>query len=504
MTTTGEIAVKPALPAPARTVITILLVATFVVILNETIMAVALPTLMTELSVSASTVQWLTSAFLLTMAVVIPTTGFLLERVATRTVFLLAMSLFCAGTLVAGLAPGFWLLLLARIIQASGTAIMLPLLMTSILTLVPIGHRGVVMGNVSIAISVAPAVGPTVSGIILQFLPWRFMFLLVLPVAITALMIGALILPNIGEPGTQRLDIWSVLLSIPAFGGIVYALSQFGITSSAGIGIAVGMLVLGVLCLLAFGWRQLLLQKDEDPLLDLRAFKFRMFSLSAALMCLVFMAFLGAFILLPIYLQSVRGLSSLATGLLLLPGGLLMGLLAPAVGKVFDRYGPKVLVPPGATVIALTMLALTTVDQHSSVWWLLTVHVILSIGLACFLTPTFTTGLNPLPPSLYSHGSAIMGTLQQVAGAAGTALVITVMSGRMVSLIDGGSSELAAETAGLQTAFAILVIFALVAIVLALFLANPQPATGSADHLDVEHGGAEMSKEPDPERQPHL
>jgi DHA2 family lincomycin resistance protein-like MFS transporter len=504
MSATAEATAKQTLPAHARTVIAILLVATFVVILNETIMVVALPTLMTELSVSASTVQWLTSAFLLTMAVVIPTTGFLLERVTTRTVFLLAMSLFCAGTLVAGLAPGFWLLLLARIIQASGTAIMLPLLMTSILTLVPIGHRGVVMGNVSIAISVAPAIGPTVSGIILQFLPWRFMFLLVLPVAITALIIGARILPNIGEPGTQRLDIWSVLLTIPAFGGVVYALSQFGITSGAGIGIAVGVLVVGVLCLLAFGWRQLLLQKNGDPLLDLRAFKFRMFSLSAALMCLVFMAFLGAFILLPIYLQSVRGLSSLATGLLLLPGGLLMGLLAPAVGKTFDRYGPKVLVPPGAAVIALTMLALTTADQHSSVWWLLTVHVILSIGLACFLTPTFTTGLNPLPPSLYSHGSAIMGTLQQLAGAAGTALVITVMSGRMASLMDGGSSELAAETAGLQAAFAILVIFTVVAIVLALFLKNPQPANGSADHLDVEHAGAELSKEPNPEREPHL
>jgi DHA2 family lincomycin resistance protein-like MFS transporter len=255
---------------------------------------------------------------------------------------------------------------------------------------------------------------------------------------------------------------------------------------------------------LAFGWRQLLLQRSADPLLDLRAFKIRMFSLSAALMCLIFGAFLGAFILLPIYLLNVRGLSSLATGLLLLPGGLLMGLLAPAVGKIFDRYGPKILVPPAAAVIALAMLALTMVDQHTSVWWLLTVHITLSIALACFLTPTFATGLNPLPPSLYSHGSAIMGTLQQLAGAAGTALVITVMSSRMASLMHGGSSEIAAETAGLQTAFAVLMIFAVVAIVLALFLKNSQPANGSADHLDVEHGRAELSKEPDPERQPHL
>src|SRR5215207_585567 len=507
VTTTGELAVKPALPAHARTVIGTLLVATFVVILNETIMAVALPRLMSDLSVPASTVQWLTSAFLLTMAVVIPTTGFLLERVTTRTVFLLAMSLFCVGTLVAGLSPGFWVLFRSRIIQACGTAIMLPLLMTSILTLVPIGHRGVVMGNVSIVISVAPAVGPTVSGVILQFLPWRFMFLLVLPVAIAALIIGARILPNIGEPGTQRLDIWSVLLSIPAFGGIVYALSQFGITSGAGIGMAVAVLVVGVLCLLAFGWRQWLLQRSADPLLDLRAFKIRMFSLSAALMCLIFGAFLGAFILLPIYLQSVRGLSSLATGALLLPGGLLMGLLAPAVGKIFDRHGPKVLVPPGAALIAAMMLVWTTIDQNTPVWLLIGTHMILTLGLACLLTPTFTTGLNPLPPSLYSHGSAIMATLQQVAGAAATAFLVAIMAARAASLLSSGQPQVDALASGLNTSFAVGAGVAIVAVVLALFLKNPRPAAGppgstdgldSAHDLDVEHRAAERHEQPQP------
>ena len=167
-----------------RKVIATLLVATFVVILNETIMGVALPVLMVDLDLTASTVQWLTTAFMLTMAVVIPTTGFLLQRFSTRTVYAAALGLFSAGTLLAGIAPGFWVLLLGRIVQASGTAIMLPLLMTTILTLVPIERRGVVMGNVSIAISVAPAIGPTLSGLILQFLSWRFMFLLVLPIAL--------------------------------------------------------------------------------------------------------------------------------------------------------------------------------------------------------------------------------------------------------------------------------------------------------------------------------
>jgi DHA2 family lincomycin resistance protein-like MFS transporter len=154
-----------------RKVIATLLVATFVVILNETIMGVALPVLMVDLNLSAGTVQWLTTAFMLTMAVVIPTTGFLLQRFSTRTVYGAALGLFSAGTLLAGMAPGFWVLLIGRIVQASGTAIMLPLLMTTILTLVPIQRRGVVMGNVSIVIAVAPAIGPTLSGLILQFLP---------------------------------------------------------------------------------------------------------------------------------------------------------------------------------------------------------------------------------------------------------------------------------------------------------------------------------------------
>jgi DHA2 family lincomycin resistance protein-like MFS transporter len=383
--------------------------------------------------------------------------------------------------LVAGLAPGFWLLLPARIIQASGTAMMIPLLMTSILTLVPIERRGVVMGNVSIAISVAPAIGPTLSGLILQFLSWRFMFLLVLPIALVALAIGARLLQNIGERGNQRLDILSVLLSIPAFGGIVYGLSRFAVSSGTGIGVAVAILAVGLVCLVLFGWRQIQLQRSGDPLLDLRAFKIKMFSVSVALLCIAMMALFGALILLPIYLQSIRGLSSLETGFLLLPGGLLMGLLAPTVGRIFDKYGPRVLVLPGAVLIVLNLLGLTQVDQHTPVWMLVGLHVILSLGFACLFTPAFTTGLNPLPPSLYSHGSAIMATLQQVAGAAGTALLVTIMAGRTISLVSAGTSHLAAQVSGLHAAFAVATGVAVLAVVLALFLRNPPRPVGEID-----------------------
>jgi len=472
----GTVQVPTRSTAGDRTVIITLLVGTFVVILNETIMGVALPHLMTDLAVPASTVQWLSTAFLLTMGVVIPTTGFLLQRLSTRTVFILAMSLFSAGTLLAAVSTGFWMLLMARVVQASGTAVMLPLLMTTILTLVPIARRGVVMGNVSIAISVAPAIGPTVSGLILQFLSWRFMFLAVLPIALGALVLGTRLIRNVGEPGRQRLDLVSVLLSVPAFGGLVYGLSRLGDSGSGGLSTALVSLVVGVLCLLAFGWRQLRLARGGDPLLDLRAFRFPMFSLSLTMLCIAMIALFGVVILLPIYLQNVRGLDSLQTGLLLLPGGLLMGLLGPAVGRVFDRYGPKALSTVGAVLLVLTLWRLSTVDQSTPVWLLVTYHLVLSLGLACLFTPAFTTALNPLPPSLYSHGSAILSTLQQVAGAAGTALLVGIMAGRTASSAAAGDSALQAQVSGLHAAFLLATVVALGAVVCALFLTKSKPA----------------------------
>ncbi len=254
------------------TIIVTLLVATFVVILNETIMNVALQRLMVDLNIDAPTVQWLSTGFMLTMAVVIPTTGFILQRLSTRAVFMLAMGLFSGGTLLAAVAPGFEVLLLARIVQAGGTAIMLPLLMTTILTLVPLERRGAVMGNVSIAISVAPAMGPTVSGLILEHFSWRFMFVFVLPIALAALAIGAKYLTNIGKSEKTRLDALSVVLTVPAFGGLVYGLSQIGGGDAGSRTPAVLALAVGVAALATFVLRQLQLQKSDSPLLDLRAF----------------------------------------------------------------------------------------------------------------------------------------------------------------------------------------------------------------------------------------
>ncbi|WP_434615114.1 DHA2 family efflux MFS transporter permease subunit [Arthrobacter sp. A5] len=457
------------MPRESVAVIATLLVATFVVILNETIMNVALPRLMDNLNVSASTIQWLSTGFMLTMAVVIPTTGFVLQRLTTRTVFLLAMGAFCTGTALAALAPGFEVLLLARVIQAVGTATMLPLLMTTILTLVPLERRGLVMGNVTIAISVAPALGPTVSGLILQVLSWRFMFIFVLPIALLALAIGAKYLTNIGEKEVNKLDVFSVVLTMPAFGGVVYGLSRIGGQGDGGSNVpALAALVVGIVCLVAFVLRQLSPQKSGAPLLDLAAFRFRMFTVSTVLMVVAMMALFGSVILLPIYLQQVHHLESVTTGLVLLPGGLAMGLLGPVVGRLYDRIGPLPLTVSGSVLMVLCLWQFSMLAAQTPVWWIVTVYMALSAGLALLFTPAFTSGLNPLPPHLYSHGSAIMSTLQQVAGAAGTALLVSVFA--LATLASG-------EEAGIRTAFLVAAVIAVAAVVLSAMMRKEKPRT---------------------------
>jgi DHA2 family lincomycin resistance protein-like MFS transporter len=477
----------PSTAAPGSTaarnklVITLLLVSTFVVILNETIMGVALPHLSADLHIDLDAAQWLTTAFMLTMAVVIPITGYLLQRFNTRPIFIAAMTLFSLGTLIAALAPGFEVLLVGRVVQAFGTAIMMPLLFTTVLTLVPEESRGRTMGNISIVISVAPAIGPTISGAILHVLDWRWMFLLVLPIAVASLILGAIRMKNVTEPRKTHFDVFSVILSAFGFGGLVYGLSNLGEASKPGSNPLLGWvpLVIGVVALVIFVLRQLSLQKRNDALLDLRTFKARTFSLSIVMIAISMLALFGTIILLPIYMQSVLKLDTLTTGLVLLPGGLLMGLMAPFVGRIYDSVGPRALIITGSTIVSLVFWGMTMLTDTTPVWWVLIAHVSLSFGLALLFTPLFTAGLGALDRDLYSHGSAIVGTIQQLAGAAGTALFVTLMTSQAAIHAAEGASAASATAAGIRLAFLVGAIISLFAIPVGAMIRKPAHVEGA-------------------------
>ena len=466
-----------------RLAVRLLLISTFVVILNETIMGVALPRLMSDLDIPASTAQWVTTAFMLTMAIVIPVTGFVIQRFTTRAVFLAAMTLFSLGTAICALAPGFDALIVGRVVQACGTAIMLPLLMTTVMTVTPPASRGRTMGNISIVISVAPAIGPTISGLVLSVLDWRWLFALVLPIALGALALGAVRLPNLTETRTARVDIGSVILSAVAFGGIVYGLSGLGAVATTGITTTTWVsLGVGAIALVVFVLRQLQLQKVDDALLDLRTFSSSTFTISVGVMAISMMSLFGTLILVPLYAQTVLGLEALQTGLLLLPGGLIMGLLAPSVGRAYDRFGPRPLLVPGAIIVSASAWGFTLLGATSSPWLMLACHVTLSAGLALMFTPLFTSALGSLPMHLYSHGSAMVGTVQQVAGAAGTALFVTVLTAQSATLAAAGSGVVDATAGGIHAAFLVGAVISLAAIPAAFFVkAAPSPHGAPVD-----------------------
>ncbi len=465
-----------------RLVINLLLVAAFVVILNETLMAVAIPRLMRDLNVTAGAVQWLTTAFLLTVSVVIPVSGFLLQRMNTRPIFVWAMSLFSMGTLIAALASNLQMLILARIIQASGTAIMMPLLMTTVMTLAPPESRGKTMGFISTVISVAPAIGPTISGVILNYLSWRWLFLLVLPISLGALALGARRMQNVTTPHHARIDAVSVVLSGLAFGGLVYGLSHIGDRAASGSLPAGAVSAVAGVILAVFIFRQISLQKTGYPLLDLRTFESRNFTVSVMLMAIMMMALFGTIILLPIYLQNVLGLTTLQTGLLLLPGGLLMGLLGPHVGRLYDKAGPIRLMVPGVIVVSAVLWAMTLLGTTTWVGYILAGHVVMSVGFAFLFTPLFTASLSSVKPSLYSHGSAVIGTIQQVAGAAGVALFVALMSARASNLTAQGRGSLDALSGGIRAGFLCGAIISLLAVACVFFLQKPPAARPEVGH----------------------
>lgn len=450
----------------------VLLAAAFVAILNETLMSIAIPVLQTDFGIPPSTAQWLTTGFLLTMAIVIPITGFLIGRFSTRQLFIGAMVVFLAGTLIGALSPVFPLVIFGRVVQASATAVMLPLLMTTVLNLVPENERGKMMGNISIVIAVAPAIGPAVSGAILSATDnnWHMLFWTMVPIVVLVGAVGAWVLPNVGERKDKKVDFPSVALSAVGFGGLVYALNLVG---SGGGALEISVFgIAGAVSLFVFIRRQLALAPRNKALLDFRAFSQRSFTISVVILCAGMLSMFGLIILLPLYLADI-GVSAQVMGLAMMPGALLMGLMGPIIGRLYDRVGPRPLVIPGSVLLTLGVAGLAFVGTDTPLAWVIGCHVIMMSGLGFLFTPLFSWGLGSLPKSLYADGSAIVNTLQQVFGAVGTALFVTIAG--MAASAAASSSGVDVPTAtewvsGYRFAFTVGAVLSIGVIVLAFMI----------------------------------
>ncbi|RKQ17007.1 DHA2 family efflux MFS transporter permease subunit [Lysinibacillus endophyticus] len=448
------------------------LIAGFIGLFSETALNMALGTLIVDFNIHETTVQWLTTGFLLTLGILVPVSGLILQWFTTRQLFIVSISLSIVGTFIAAIAPSFAFLMIARVVQAMGTALMLPLMFNTILLIVPPYKRGKIMGLMGLVISFSPAVGPTFSGLILKTLTWHYIFWFSLPVLVIALVFGIIYMQNVSTPTKPKIDILSIILSTIGFGGVVYGFSIAG-EGGWGDSIVITSIIVGVIGLLLFGIRQ---TKMKQPMLNLGAFKYPMFVIGLILVLICMMVILSSMIVLPLYLQNSLALSTFAAGLLLLPGGIVNGLLSPVMGNLFDKFGPKWLVIPGIIIVTGSLVGFSTIDLDTSSGFLIAMHILMMVGVSMIMMPAQTNGLNQLPRELYPDGTAIMNTLQQVSGAIGTAVAISILSSGteryLKSVTDATNplNQLLAFTSGVQDAFIFAIIVAIVGLIVSIFI----------------------------------
>lgn len=439
----------------------VLISGAFVAILNQTLLATALPYIMRDLEIDASVAQWLQSIFMLVNGIMIPVTAFLIQRFTTRQLFLAAMGIFAVGTLIASIAPGFAFLMIGRILQAAGAGIIMPLMQTILFMTFPIEKRGAAMGMFGMVIAFAPAIGPTLSGWLVEQFPWRSLFYVILPIIIIDIIVAYFVLKNVTEQTNPKLDVLSIILSTFGFGGLLYAFSSAGSTGWTSSQVIISLIV-GAVALIWFILRQL---KLEEPILEFRVFKNKVFTLTTALGMVTFLAMIGAAVVLPLLMQNMLGFNAMESGLMILPGAAVMGLMNPITGRIFDKFGAKWLAITGMTILTITTFMFTTLDQNTTFTYLATVNAVRMLSIAMVMMPVTTAGLNQLPMNLIPHGTAMNNTMRQVAGAVGTALLVSIMANSAIP--DQGVEGM---IHGVNVAFIVAGIFAVIGLVMSFFL----------------------------------
>jgi EmrB/QacA subfamily drug resistance transporter len=422
---------------PPYGMLAILFVGAFIAFLNNTLLNVALPTIMDEFQVKPSAVQWLTTGYMLVNGILIPASAFFIQKFTNRRLFITAMSLFSLGTLVAVIAPTFGLLVVARMIQASGSAMMMPLLMNIMLVAFPVERRGSAMGLFGLVMFTAPAIGPTLSGYIIEHYSWRTLFGIVLPFAVFTLVYAIFKLRNITPNRDVKIDLFSLVLSSIGFGGLLYGFSSAGERGWTDP-IVYGTILIGAVALTSFIVRQI---RMDEPMLDFKIYKHPMFALSSAISVVLSIAMFSAMILTPLYVQSVRGISPFHAGILMLPGAVLMGIMSPITGRLFDKYGARTMAILGLLITIITTFYLSKLGMNSGYYYIMMLYTVRMLGISLVMMPVMTNGLNQLPMVSNPHGTAMNSTLQQVSGAIGSAVLLTIMTTHMES----AGAELFAE-----------------------------------------------------------
>lgn len=459
-----------------RTVIVgVLLSAAFLTILNQTLLINALPPIMSELDIDASRAQWLTTAFMLTNGVLIPVSAFLIEKFSSRKLLLTALLVFLAGTVIGAVAPNFSVLLVARVVQAGGAGIMMPLMQTVMMTIYPPEKRGSAMGMAGLVIAFAPAIGPTLSGWVLDHFTWRYLFYIVIPIGLVVVLVAYKLMQNVTVQREAKVDTLSIILSSIGWGGLLYGFSMAGSLGWLDPTV-IWTLVVAAVSLTIFIRRQLGM---ERPLLEFRVFRSRAFVVTTTLSVLVFAVMIGSQTLLPIYAQNLRSFSALESGLIMLPGAIVQGVLSPFIGRIFDRIGGKGLSICGFSLIVLSMVLYLNIQLDTSLPFLALVFTIMMIGISMNMMPLMTAGINALPPAQIPHGTAMMNTIRMVGASTGTALLVSLMSGVVARKAD--SAETVAQLDGIITAFAAAGGLALVGLLMSIFLLkHKKPARQSS------------------------
>ncbi|MCL2775685.1 MAG: DHA2 family efflux MFS transporter permease subunit [Oscillospiraceae bacterium] len=402
----------------------VLLVGCILCSLLQTALTTILPVIMKEFNITASDGQWLTSAYSLAMGIMIPATPFLMKRFPTKKLFMVSMGIFTVGLLLSATAMSFYMLMFGRILQALGCGVLLSLVQVVVLTIYPANKRGAMMGIYGLAVSAIPVIAPSVAGIVADNLGWKIIFFGAVVLAVIDLVAAAFVLKNITEPEKQHFDILSMVLCSAGFSGILISMGNFGTQTFFSLYVALP-LVIGIASLVIFAFRQL---HAKQPFLELRIFRNREFRLSVIGSMLMYAVMMAGSMLIPVYIQTMRGNSATFSSLVMLPGSLIMAITSLFAGKIYDKIGIRKLFAVGSIGILLSCIGLSFLSDSTSIILIAVLFSVRSFSIACIMMPIVTWGMSTLGSEYTAHGTAILTTLRTIAGSISPAVFLSIMT----------------------------------------------------------------------------